>query len=66
MTEQASAPDLAQQKRIRRLEEALRGLLACPCIADRDTDPGWRCDETDEAERRARAALFQGTLESDQ
>lgn len=38
--------------------EALRGLLACPSIADVDhDDPDWGCPETAEAERRAREAL---------
>lgn len=37
--------------------EALLALVQCPCISERDMEPAWRCTETDEAERRARAVL---------
>lgn len=37
--------------------EALLALVLCPCISERDMEPAWRCTETDEAERRARAVL---------
>ena len=55
--ERALAERDALAARCERLTEALRGLLECPYIADRDTEHAWRCPETDVAESRARAAL---------
>ncbi len=43
--------------RAAKMEAAIKALLACPCIADRDDDPEWSCAETVEAEHMARAAL---------
>lgn len=40
-----------------RLRAALRGLLQCPHIADRDIEPAWIEPETEDAIAIARAAL---------
>ena len=46
------------EARVAELEEALRGLLACPAIADGGSgDPAWGCAETQAAESRSREAL---------
>src|SRR5690625_1705422 len=42
----------------RELVEALKALLACPAISDNNlSDPEWGCQESAEAEAKARAAL---------
>ena len=49
----------AAEDEVERLREAVRGILACPNIADRDPCP-WSEPETEQAVKEARAALGEG------
>ena len=64
----ALAPEMATEiERLRaeneRLSEAVRGLLACPGIADANVEAAWACRETSEAEAYARSVLKAAEVE---